>query len=144
MRANSFGFYPINGQPVIGFRKHTKQRDIRSFLKRIRKANPEDRIILILDNFSSHKSRMVRDCAEKLNIALVFLPKYSPDLNPIEFIWKDIKRVISKTFIKNLDKLKRVISKGFLKYSKKLSYSKSWIRKFTPSFQKSYWFGFPL
>jgi len=130
LRANSFGFYPINGQPVIGFRKKSKKEDVRSFLKRIRKANPKGRIILILDNFSSHKSRMVRDCAEKLNIILVYLPKYSPDLNPIEYIWKDVKREISKTFIKNLDKMKRVISKKFLECSKKLSYAGSWIQKF--------------
>ena len=137
LRANSFGFYPINGQPVIGFRKHSKKEDVRSFLKRIRKANPKGRIILILDNFSSHKSKLVRDCAENLNIVLVYLPKYSPDLNPIEYIWKDAKREISKTFIKNLDKLKRVISKMFFECSKKLSYAGSWIKKFVPHIHKS-------
>ena len=137
LRANTFGFYPINGQPVIGFRKRSKKEDVRSFLKRIRKANPKGRIILILDNFSSHKSRIVRDCAENLNIVLVYLPKYSPDLNPIEYIWKDAKREISKTFIKNLDKLKRVISKMFFECSKKLSYAGSWIKKFVPHIHKS-------
>ena len=137
LRANTFGFYPITGQPVIGFRKRSKKEDVRSFLKRIRKANPKGKIILILDNFSSHKAGIVRDCAENLNIVLVYLPTYSPDLNPIEYIWKDAKREVSKTFIKNLNKLKRVISKMFLECSKKLSYAKSWIKKFTPHIQKS-------
>lgn len=133
MRANSFGFYPINGTPVIGFRAHSKQESVRSFLKRIRKANPNGRILLILDNFKSHHARTVVAYAKRLNIVLVFLPPYSPDLNPIEFIWKDIKRVISKEFIKNPGKLKRIISKSFLEFSEKLSYAKSWIKKFVPS-----------
>lgn len=137
LRANTFGFYPINGQPVIGFRKRSKKEDVRSFLKRIRKTNPKGRIILILDNFSSHKAGIVRDCAKNLNIVLVYLPAYSPDLNPIEYIWKDAKREVSKTFIKNLNKLKSVISRMFLECSKKLSYAKSWIKKFTPHIQKS-------
>ena len=140
-RANSFGFYPINGNPVIGFRKKSKKEDVRCFIKRIRKANPKGRIILILDNFSSHKSRIVRAYAEKLNILLVFLPKYSPDLNPIEYIWKDVKKEISKTFIKNLIALKRLIRMLFLESAKRLSYARSWIRQFVPTVQKSYKLG---
>ncbi len=137
LRASSFGFYPINGNPVIGFRKKSKKEDVRSFLKRIRKANPKGRIVLILDNFSSHKSRMVRECAEQLNIVLIYLPKYSPNLNPIEYIWKDIKREISKKFIKNSIHLKRVISNKFLECSKKMSYARSWVQKFLTIVQKS-------
>jgi len=137
LRANTFGFYPINGQPVIGFHKRSKKEDIRSFLKRIRKANPKGRIILILDNFSSHRAKIVQECAEKLNIVLVYLPTYSPNLNPIEYIWKDAKREVSKTFIKNLNALKRLISKMFMECSKKLSYAKSWINKFAPNIHKS-------
>ena len=137
LRANSFGFYPIKGKPVIGFRKKSKKEDVQSFLKRIRKDNPKGRIVLILDNFSSHKSKMVRECAEQLGIVLVYLPTYSPDLNPIEYIWKDIKREISKKFIKNLNQMKRVISNKFLECSEKLSYAKSWIHKFLTEVQKS-------
>jgi transposase len=134
MRANTFGFYPLNGNPVIGFRKKSTQSSVRSFLKRIRKLNPKERIILILDNFRSHHARTVKAHAKKLNIVLVFLPPYSPDLNPIEFIWKDVKRAVSAEFIKNPDKLKRIIKNTFLMCAHRLSYSKSWIKNFHPSF----------
>lgn len=134
MRANAFGFYPLNGTPVIGFRENSKQNSVRSFLKRIRKLNPKGRIILILDNFRSHHARTVTAFAERLNIVLVFLPPYSPDLNPIEFIWKDVKRAISVEFIKNPGKLMRIIKNTFLECAQKISYSKSWIKNFHPSF----------
>jgi transposase len=37
----------------------------------------------------------VREEARSLGIRLLYLPLYSPDLNPIEFIWKSIKRIAS-------------------------------------------------
>ncbi|RZN13890.1 MAG: hypothetical protein EF812_06730, partial [Methanosarcinales archaeon] len=62
------------------FRKRSKKEDIRCFLKRIRKANPKGRIIAIPDNFSSQKTKIVRECAKKPDIVLVYLPSYFPDL----------------------------------------------------------------
>ena len=44
--------------------------------------------------------------AERLGIELVFLPPYSPDLNPIEYIWKSIKRIISTMFIRHIDDMR--------------------------------------
>jgi len=44
--------------------------------------------ILILDNSRFHKARALRIPD---NIAFVFLPPYSPELNPIERVWQDIK-----------------------------------------------------
>ncbi len=64
---------------------------------------------MILDNFASHRSLAVRKKAEELNIRLFFLPSYSPDLNPIEFLWKSIKRVVSGAFIVSEWHLRRVI-----------------------------------
>lgn len=57
------------------------------FLKDIKISNTEYKaIVAIIDNFSSHKSKLVKQTAEDLDIYFVFLPPYSPDLNPIEFI----------------------------------------------------------
>jgi len=51
---------------------------------------------VILDNFRTHHAKKVREEAEKLNISLVYLPPYSPDLNPIENIWKSVKSAVSE------------------------------------------------
>ncbi|MBO8183494.1 MAG: transposase [Archaeoglobus sp.] len=65
-----------------------------------------------------------------MNIILVFLPPYSPDLNPIEQIWRVVKRVLSPLFIKTLDELKEVISNSFYKLTKRISFAEKWIQKF--------------
>jgi putative transposase len=50
---------------------------------------PDD--IVIMDNLGSHKSKAVRDAIRAAGARLIFLPPYSPDLNPIEQIFSKIK-----------------------------------------------------
>jgi putative transposase len=95
IRANTFGFYAINGNSVIDFKDYSNKESVCDFLVKIRKKNPNGRIVIILDNFSSHRAKDTIQCANDLGIELTFLPPYSPDLNPIEFIWMSIKRFIS-------------------------------------------------
>lgn len=47
--------------------------------------------IVIMDNLQSHKRRAVRDALRQVGAKLLFLPKYSPDLNPIEQVFAKIK-----------------------------------------------------
>ena len=54
------------------------------FLREIRYNNPFNHILMILDNFSAHRTENVAITAEILDIELIFLPPYSPQLNPIE------------------------------------------------------------
>ena len=48
--------------------------------------------IVVLDNLSSHKGTRARQMIESAGAQLVFLPPYSPDLNPIEMIFAKIKQ----------------------------------------------------
>ena len=61
----------------------------------------EKMINLILDRYSVHLSAYIEQLAEILNINLIHLPPYSPDLNPIEDVWRLIKKYISNKFIKS-------------------------------------------
>ncbi len=45
-------------------------------------------IKLVLDGAGYHRSDIVKDEAKKQNIELIYLPPYSPNLNPIERLWK--------------------------------------------------------
>jgi len=132
-RANTFGFYAINGRSTLEFHEHSKKEDVCEFLHSIQTMNPDVDLVIILDNFRSHHAILTREYAEQNRMKLVFLPPYSPDLNPIEYIWKSIKRIISRTFIQDLDHLKRIILDAFKKYGCSLSFAKAWIFKFLGS-----------
>ena len=52
--------------------------------------------VVILDNLGSHKAKAVRRAIRDLGARLVFLPKYSPDLNPIEQVFAKFKTLLRK------------------------------------------------
>jgi transposase len=56
--------------------------------------NPGD--IVVMDNLSSHKTADVRTALEAISCTLVFLPPYSPDLNPIELAFSKLKTLLRK------------------------------------------------
>lgn len=87
-------------------------------------------ICIILDNARIHWAKMVKQRAEELNIHFVYLPPYSPDLNPIEFGWKDLKRELCGIldFDELISKCKNTALEFFR--MRKLSYSSYWINKF--------------
>ncbi len=51
---------------------------------------------VIMDNASFHKSNKVKALLEKVGCYLIYLPAYSPDFNPIEHVWANLKRLIRK------------------------------------------------
>ena len=52
--------------------------------------NPE-KSILLLDNASHHPKEQLFDIAEEYGFTVIFIPKYSPDLNPAELFWANVK-----------------------------------------------------
>lgn len=136
LKANAFGFYTIKGKNVVDFKENSRKEAVAEFLHQIRKHNPHGRILIILDNSRSHHAQLTLETARKLNINLVFLPPYSPDLNPIEFIWKTIKRELSPLFIETKTQIRKLIQKYFIHYSKSLSFAREWIKRFMPKVKK--------
>ena len=130
IKANAFAFYSINGSNLIDFMGSSKAEDVCEFLEKIVEQNPGKRIILILDNSRSHHADKTVKKARELKITLVFLPPYSPDLNPVEFIWKTIKREVSVRFIQSKEHLRDIIKNEFMKVEKSLSFAKKWIETF--------------
>jgi len=53
--------------------------------------------IVIMDNLGSHKGKAVRQAIRKVGAKLIFLPKYSPHLNPIEQVFAKLKHLSRKT-----------------------------------------------
>ena len=52
--------------------------------------------IVIMDNLGSHKNRAIRDAIRAAGARLIFLPPYSPDLNPIEQVFAKLKTLLRK------------------------------------------------
>jgi len=52
---------------------------------------------IVLDNASFHRCKLVRKVVEAAGCELIYLLKYSPDLNPIEHQWHRIKQRVRKT-----------------------------------------------
>ena len=58
---------------------------------------------VIMDNASFHKSPKTIELIEKVGCTVIFLPPYSPDLNPIEKFWANMKKWIRKQIHKYLE-----------------------------------------
>jgi transposase len=61
--------------------------------------------IVVMDNLSSHKSDAVREAIEAAGAELLFLPPYSPDLNPIEQVFSKLKRGLRRSAKRTVDAL---------------------------------------
>jgi transposase len=48
--------------------------------------------VLIIDNASCHRKNAIYDITDEYEFRILFLPPYSPDLNPIEKFWANVKR----------------------------------------------------
>ena len=58
------------------------------FLDEIVSRYPNDRIVMVLDNAGWHRSKSL---VVPENMKLLYLPAYSPELNPVENIWEEIR-----------------------------------------------------
>ena len=94
---------PINGERFLAY--------VREFL--IPTLKPND--IVVADNLGSHKGKAVRNAIRTAGARLMFLPKYSPDLNPIEQVFAKLKTLVRKaeprTFDAISDALKNALAK---------------------------------
>ncbi len=61
--------------------------------------------ILVLDNATFHQSRRTRELVEQAGCTLMFLSPYSPDPNPIEKLWANLKRAWRHAAHLSLDEL---------------------------------------
>ena len=65
--------------------------------------------VVILDNLGSHKSKAVRAAIRAAGARLFFLPKYSPDLNPIEQVFAKLKTLLRKAAARTVDAISAAI-----------------------------------
>ena len=68
--------------------------------------------VVLMDNLSPHKSSGVREAIEEAGARLLYLPPYSPDLNPIEHAWSKLKAYLRRIAARTYCRLSRAITAG--------------------------------
>ena len=66
--------------------------------------------IVVLDNLGAHKVEGVRAAIEGRGARLIYLPPYSPDLNPIEKMWSKVKALLRSAAARTRDALEAAIA----------------------------------
>ena len=84
---------PINGDAFLAY--------VTDFL--VPTLKPGD--VVVMDNLGSHRGKPVRTAIRAAGARLVFLPKYSPDLNPIEQVFSKLKHRLRKAQARSYDAL---------------------------------------
>ena len=98
------------------------------FLKRLM-YNAENPVFLIWDGHPTHRSKKVKECVESFDgrLQIFFLPAYSPELNPAEQVWNNVKtQGIGREPVFGPDQLKSVV----MKYLRRLQKLPRLIKKF--------------
>ena len=76
-------FPRANGEPTI------------AVLPRLRAAFPDEALIVLWDGAPYHRAKAVREAATTLHITLMPLPGYSPDLMPVEALWRWLREDVT-------------------------------------------------
>jgi transposase len=99
-------FSPVNGDKFLLELPHCNTNNFQLFLNEFSEQNPAEFKIIVLDNGAFHKSKSLKI---PNNIYLLFLPPYSPELNPAERMWAVIKRNFTNQLFKSLDAISAFI-----------------------------------
>jgi len=111
-RYNVLGAVDSHSKEIISIKNtgYINALTVCELIEKIRTKYEEDSITLILDNARYQRCKAVMQRAEELNVELLFLPSYSPNLNLIERLWKLVKkRCLANRYYENFDKFKNAI-----------------------------------
>ena len=79
---------PIDGRFDSLMLPHVNSQCMQLFLEEIAQRYPNENIVMVLDGAGWHKSK---DFSLPENLKLYFLPPYSPELNPVEHLWDELR-----------------------------------------------------
>ncbi len=70
--------------------------------------------VVVMDNLPAHKVSGIKELIEAKGAKLVYLPPYSPDLNPIEKCWSKIKTYLRKAKARTREELEKALREALL------------------------------
>ena len=108
---NSYLFTAIN--PLTGNSFHLLGFDDMStetesiFLTELKKQHPHEHLVIVFDNAPCHKPKILHSIP---GLTIIYLPPYSPELNPVERFFEEIRRATANTLFTTLDDIEVRIS----------------------------------
>lgn len=99
-------FSPITGDSLLLDLPHCNTDTFQIFLTQLSQHKPTEYKMVVLDNGAFHKAKRLQIPP---NIGLIFLPPYSPELNPAEKIWWVLKKQINNKTFTNMQHLQTAI-----------------------------------
>lgn len=100
-------FSPINGNHLLLEFPCCNTEVFQYFLDRLAIVDPQEFKILFLDNAGWHHAKALQ---VPQNMALIFLPPYSPELNPAEKVWQHVKAQLTLQHFSCIDQLQKQVS----------------------------------
>lgn len=118
-----FGAVNVNdGRLITRFEEKFDAMTFKGFIKQLlRTKKPGRKIVVILDNAKYHHAKLLKPLLTKHRdcLRLEFLPAYSPDLNPIERVWKLTRRICThNVHFEKLFQLKNTVQEQHAKWKK--------------------------
>jgi transposase len=95
-----YGLGAVNwhtGETVVLTRRRKRRREVAELLEALLEQHPRERVYVAWDNAGTHQDEeieaVLRGAAGRL--VLLYLPTYSPWLNPIEMLWRQFRREVT-------------------------------------------------
>ena len=98
---------PATGKVVTAVEDKGNTVTFFKFLVKVSRQYPNQKVVMVVDNVRYHHAKRLKPILEKYKdkFQLVYLPAYSPDLNPIERVWWYMRKKISHNrYIETMDK----------------------------------------
>jgi len=97
---------PIDGDSIFVVLEKSNTENMNRFLKALAEKFPDELILLCVDNASWHKSK---DLVVPRNITFFYIPPRTPEMNPIETVWREVRKLGFKNIC--FDSIKSVVNK---------------------------------
>ncbi len=95
--------------PSLAVEGGTTARVFETYVERVLAPTLREGQVVVMDNLSAHKGERVRELIEGRGCELMYLPSYSPDLNPIEEAFSKLKCLIRKAEARSREALLEAI-----------------------------------
>lgn len=94
--------------------KSMKGEDFREFVKNELIPQLWEGAVVVMDNLKAHKVKGIREMIERAGARVVYLSPYSPDFNPIEHLWWQLKAFIRRFVPKTVTAVEQLLNLGWL------------------------------